>query len=89
MTGAHYWRPAHRRRGQCDSARIAASIPSGVNANMRSPNSVEIIRVDAEKFQFSCGLGLIQALRGQAVTRALQPNLAGLGIEMLDRAAGA
>ena len=36
-------------RAQCDSAFIAASTPSGVSANMRSPNSPgEIICVDCE-----------------------------------------
>ena len=33
---------------QCDSARIAASSPSGVSANMRSPNRLEMMRVDCE-----------------------------------------
>ena len=63
------------------------SRPSGVSANMRSPNSDGNDPRRLRIAPIGRGVGLIQTLRGQASTARLSQTSPALGVEVLDRSA--
>jgi hypothetical protein len=61
--------PVAAERRYLARLRIACSRLSGDSANIRSPSSSRIIRIDGVKPQCASGSGFSHAVRGQATSR--------------------